>query len=343
MEHETRQVLAHYPIGKVAEVAPAGGTAGKCWRVRAGGGRYFLRRRGPRTSAPEALVFDHGLRRHLVACDMPTAAPLPTAAGVTWVSLDGGAYELYPFVEGRAFRGGEAELAETARSLARFHQAAATYPGRGRFSPVPKQFAVAAPEVGGTERVDDPALVAAAFARMTEADPAFAPARDAAAALARECDDEAYQSLPRYLIHGDYHPGNLLYTEDGHIAGIFDLDWACEQTRCRDLADLLYFFAGRRERPLDASRIESLTEAVALDLDRARFLLRTYHDALPLTSEELRAVPPAIRARWLAMRLEGSAKVPLKQRAWFVTRDLEVPLRWLDQHDDELTAALMSS
>jgi Ser/Thr protein kinase RdoA (MazF antagonist) len=340
MTTEPHDVLSHYRIGDIAEIAPAGGTAGKCWHVRAGGGRYFLRRRGPRTSAPEALAFDHGLRRHLVACDVPAAAPLVAASGETWVPLDGGVYELYLFVEGRAFRGGEAELAETARALARFHQAAATYPGRGRFSPVSKQFAVAAPEVGGTERVDAPALVAAALARMAETDPAFAPARAAAAALARECTDEAYRSLPRYLIHGDYHPGNLLYTDDGRIAGIFDLDWACEQTRCRDLADLLYFFAGRRARPLDASRIESLTEAVALDLDRARLLLRTYHQALPLTPEELRAVPPAIRARWLAMRLEGSAKVPPERRAWFVTRDIEVPLRWLEEHGEALTASL---
>ncbi len=340
MTAEAHDILSHYPIGNVAEVAPAGGTAGKCWRVTAAAGRYFLRRRGPRTSAPEALAFDHGLRRHLLASGVPTAAPLTAASGETWVARDGSAYELYPFVEGRAFRGGEAELAETARALARFHQAAAGCPARGRFSPVSVQFAIAAPEVGGTERVDDPALIAAAFGRIAEADPTFAPARDAAAAVVRSYDETRYRSLPQWLIHGDYHPGNLLYTDDGRMAGIFDLDWACEQTRCRDLADLLYFFAGRRARPLDAGRIESLTDAVALDLETARSLLRSYHEVLPLTTEEVHAVPLAIQARWLAIRLEGSAKVPPAQRPWFVTRDLEVPLRWLEEHGKALTTIL---
>jgi hypothetical protein len=170
------------------------------------------------------------------------------------VTLDGSAYELYPFVEGRAFRGGEAELAETARALARFHQAAAGYPARGRFSPVSVQFAIAAPEVGGTERVDDPALIAAAFARMAESRPAFAPGA-ARRRLARS-GEESYRSLPRWLIPRRLPPGNLLYTDDGHGIRHLRSDWACEQARCRDLADLLYFLP-RAAAPLDAGRIES--------------------------------------------------------------------------------------
>lgn len=337
---EPREVLASYRIGEVSAVEPAGGTAGKCWRVTASTGPYFLRQRGPRTSSREALEFDHGLRTHLLARGVPTAAPIATAAGETWVVGKRGVYELYPFVSGRPFRGGREELVETVQALAHFHQAAAEYDARGTCSSVPAQFAMAAPEVGGSERIDDPELIAAAFALLGRDESAMEYAVAQAKRLAEEYDAPTYQALPQWLIHGDYHPGNLLYSDAGKMAGIFDLDWACEHTRSRDLADTVYFFARREAPALDGSRIESLTVAVEPDLDQARLVLRSYHCVAPLAPEEARAIPLALRARWLAMRLEGSAKVPREKRIRFITRELARPLSWLQEHGDELIASV---
>jgi Ser/Thr protein kinase RdoA (MazF antagonist) len=347
---EAREALAHYEIGEIHEVETAGGTAGKCWRVSSASGRYFLRCRGLRTSSREAVEFDHGFRRHLLAHGVPTAAPLATRSGTTpalapggrasWVLMQGRAFELYPFVEGRPFGGSRAELIETARALARFHQAAADYPARGTYNPIPMQFAIAAPEVGGSERMDDPELMAAAFERLAVHEPALGYAAEQARLLCRTYSASVYGALPRWLIHGDYHPGNLLYSDSGRMAGIFDLDWACEHTRSRDLADGVYFFAGRRHE-FDGSRIESMTEAVELDIVNATLFLRAYAEEARLEPEEARAIPLALRARWLAARLEGSAKMPPERRVWFITRDLERPLEWLDAHGDELVRPLL--
>ncbi len=337
---ELPEVLANYEIGEVREVVVAGGTAGKCWRVSSATGRHFFRCRGLRTSSRQAMAFDHGLRRHLLARGVPTAAPITTKSGETWVLAHGRAFELYPFVEGRQFGYSRDELIATARALARFHQAAADYPARGCYNPIPAQFAIAAPDVGGSERMDDPELMAAAFEQFARGEPELTYTVAEARRLATAYDASVYDALPRWLIHGDYHPGNLLYSDSGQMAGIFDLDWACEHTRSRDLADGVLYFATRREE-FDGSSIQSMTEAVEPDMDGALLFLRTYRELSPLADDEVRAIPLALRARWLAERLEGSAKVPPERRAWFISRDLEVPLQWLEAHGEELVGALL--
>jgi len=40
--------------------------------------------------------------------------------------------------------------------------------------------------------------------------------------LERELPDERYHGLPKLVIHGDYHPGNLNFAGD-EVSGIFDL------------------------------------------------------------------------------------------------------------------------
>lgn len=335
------EVLAAYAVGEVRAVASAGGTAGKCWRVVAATGEYFLRHRGARTSSREALEFDHALRRHLVARGVPTAEPRKTTSGETWVYAGSRAFELYPFVKGRPFAGRPAELIATAKALAHFHQVTAGFPARGSYHPIPTQFALAAPEVGGSARMDDPELVLAAFEGLARRDPAMGSAAELARRLVRDYPASMYDALPRWLIHGDYHPGNLLYSPSGRVAGIFDLDWACEHTRSHDLADGVYFFCSQRPDRLDGGSIESLSEAAEPDFERAVCFLRTYAEALPLTPAEVRAIPLALRARWLAARLEGSAKVPPERQTWFITRGLEIPLRWVDARSEDLVRAVL--
>ena len=122
------EVLAHYDIEPVTRVASAGGTAGRTWRVTTRERAYFLRLRGVRTSTPERLAYDHGLRRHLTDQGVPTAEALCTTDGQRWLTLAGRVYELYPFAEGRPFDWDSTwAVAAAARALARFHLAARDY------------------------------------------------------------------------------------------------------------------------------------------------------------------------------------------------------------------------
>ena len=89
-----QRVLNAYDVGTISDLAGAGGTAGKTWRVRAESGEYLLRLRGTRTSSPAQLAYDHGLRAHLVARGVPTTCAVPTREGAQWVRAEGRVYEL---------------------------------------------------------------------------------------------------------------------------------------------------------------------------------------------------------------------------------------------------------
>jgi len=336
-QDETAQVLAAYEVGEVLALVPAGGTAGRTWKLTTPQGEYFLRRRGPRTSGEARLAFDHGLRAHLVAQGVPTAAALRTLDGQLWLRRPEGVYELYPFVVGRAFDPQRpAEMENAARVLARFHLAAAKYRPEGHPEPI-AQYTTLGFSAATSDRLDDPllqrenllavrglaanpdeqALVDRFLTRVDEQERHYAGA--------------AYASLSGWVIHGDYTPANLLFSLLGEVVGVFDLDWAVPGVRCRDVGDGLYFFA-TLPRHIDPSDIWSLTDAAQFDPERCTRFLRAYQEVAPLAPAELDAIPRAFAGRWISIRLEGMAKVPAGERFRFFSRQAEEPLRWLDEN-----------
>ena len=134
------------------------------------------------------------------------------------------------------------------------------------------------------------------------------------------------------MTHGDFTLANLLFAPDGSVCGVFDFDWSRRGPRVRDIADGLFFVAGRRRTPLQAGSIWSLTEAVALRPARCAAWLGSYTTVSPLTPAEWNAIPLALAARWLSVRVEGMAKVPPEDRLRFAFGNLIPPLRWLDAH-----------
>lgn len=342
VDSDPNSVFALYDIGAVRGMSPAGGTAGKTWKVATSSGDYFLRLRGVRTSSEARLRFDHGLRDHLVSCGVPTAASLATREGDRWVRRGEGVYELYPFVVGRPFDPeSEEEIAAAARGLAEYHRAAAEYrPASEETEPI-AQYTTLGFSDAVSERMDDPDLqrlnlesvrgLATSAAERELVDRCIGRAEG----MRRSYAGVAYERLSGWVIHGDFTPANLLFSESGRVVGIFDLDWALPGPRCRDLGDGLYFFA-TRPREIDAGDIWSLTEAAEFDEDRCRVFLEAYQSVLTLERHEFEAIPLGFAGRWLSIRLEGMAKVEPSERFRFFSRGVEEPLRWLDVHWAEL-------
>ncbi|MDA0745880.1 MAG: phosphotransferase [bacterium] len=330
--------LAKYNIGTIQHLTEAGGTAGKTWKVTSETGTFFLRLRGVRTSSEPRLLFDHGLREHLVAHNVPTAAAIRTTSGNRWLRLSNRIFELYPFVPGRAFNPhSTSEIAEAATALAAYHLAAATYkPPSSKPEPI-AQYTTLGFFNDVSNRMDDPQLQ---IKNMRETRK-LASTDDERATVDRciartESMQNTYAGnifnrLSGWVIHGDYTPANLLFTSAGKVAGIFDLDWALPGARVRDVADGLYFFA-TVPRTVDPASIWSLTDAADFDLDRCAIFLNAYHKAASLSPDEITAIPSAFTGRWLSIHLEGMAKVTPEDRFRFFSRDIEKPLHWLDNH-----------
>jgi len=330
-------VLAHYDVGAVRSIHAAGGTAGRTWRVDASAGAFFLRLRGARTSARERVSFDQGLRAYLAAAGLPCVAPLRTREGASWWDEGGRVYELYPPVEGEPYDACRADQRKAAaETLARLHLAAASYPAATGWGERVSQYAgLGVNET--SDRPDDPRLLALALqalrSQVVGAEDANLLERclERVATLARVYAGAPYRTLAGWVIHGDYTPGNLLFAANGQVAGVFDLDWAMPGARCRDVADGLYFFGAQRAWACTGD-IWSLTDAAEWDAEGVRAFLAAYQHQAPLTAQELEAVPAAFTARWLSLRLEGTAKVAKAERWRFFARDIEQPLTWLDQH-----------
>ena len=323
---ELDRILAYYDLGPVTGTRALGGTAGATMKVHTANGPFVLRRRGPRTSGVERVAYDSRLRGTLRAAGLPLVAPVPTKSGDDGVSTDEGFWELTPYVAGREHRHGDRhELASLARTLAAFHRAGARIRATANPPPPHQQFRLAVPGTTVSARLDDPAVMGTALRTLLPAleESARAVARrmlELLDRIASHFDGPLYSGIDTYIVHGDLHPANLLFDDNGAVAGLFDLDWATPAPRVRDLADMVWFFAGAPST--DGQDIWALTAARRVDKELACLLLREYDALLPLTPAEIAALPWAWLARWIAMHIEGMYKVPPGQRSRFLARDM---------------------
>jgi len=328
LREKVESLLQNYSVGNLISFsATGGGTANLNLVIRTESGKFFLRRRNPKYCSPEQISFDHRLMEHLSARGIPGPLPLKTKSGATFVRSGGEIFELHRFIEGEQHDRNSADQIRIAGvMLARFHIATRDFDTRGEKK---------------LPRLDSPDLIREGIREASENLPA--DEKELVRYLLFETSliegalpDALYWNLPSFVIHGDYHPANILF-RGGEIVGIFDLDWASSQPRCRDIADGLMFFAARRESDIDGADIFSLTQAMQFDVERMRIFLDGYRELLPISPLEIEALPAFMRARWLYCRVSGMAKVPPEKRTEYFFDSITKPLRWLDENAELFT------
>lgn len=176
------------------------------------------------------ILEEHAFALELAAAEVPVVAPLVLDGGATLVhtTLDGQPFRFAAYPR-RAGRGPELEDLETLRWLGRF---------------IGRLHAVGAERPFATRRRLDPQTFGhAARDRILALDlipPAQLDGWRRACDAALEAIDAAFvavQPLSIIRLHGDCHPGNILWREEGpHIV---DLDDACNGPAIQDLWMLL--------------------------------------------------------------------------------------------------------
>jgi Ser/Thr protein kinase RdoA (MazF antagonist) len=121
-------------VSGTTALGSAGGFSGAAfWRVETPAGTFCLRRWPPEHPSPERLRTIHDVLRHVFDAGVTQVpVPLRTRDGGTFVCDGGCLWELAPWMPGTAdfhSRPTRERLAAAMRLLARFHKAAATYPG----------------------------------------------------------------------------------------------------------------------------------------------------------------------------------------------------------------------
>lgn len=318
---ELSAVLSHYALGSLSAPPQAGGgTANANVTLETPEGKLFLKRRNPKYASLEYVAFDHRLMEYLAPFQLGTPLAQRTLEGDRWLLWQEQVYELYPFQEGEERDSlSFAELASTGECLAQFHTASRQFPpttGKNW-----QRYHAPAPIRTGIK-----AIHAELRQRLSPSDLHFL--EEQLCLLENDFPDTRYHALPKVIVHGDYHPGNLKFQGE-QVSGVFDLDWATLQPRVLDIADGVFLLAGERLSPLDATNIVSLTQTWNPSQSRTLCFLQAYLQTEPLSLEEWEVLDLAVRTRWLSCRLSGMAKLPEGERIDYFLEGLLEPLRTL--------------
>ncbi|NLU68636.1 phosphotransferase [Streptomyces sp. HNM0574] len=237
------------------------------------------------------IVRQHRATARLAALGLPVVPPLADAGGRTVVVLDGRAYALHPWIEGRHRDGAQLTTEQSRRLgtlLGQVHTCLARVMGTGGRGEHPTGLAgPGAPGrvPGGPFAPADPAdtkeLIAELLVRIRartrpDAFDRLAEHRlvERRALLRRYADRRpaAGSAPPEGWVHGDFHPLNLLYREADPVAIV---DW--DRLAVRPCA----------EETVRGAAIFFVRPDGSLDLPKVRAYARAYRQAARASADEL--------------------------------------------------------
>ncbi len=211
----------------------------------------------------------------------PLAPKLMVTSDGDLMAVEGLAtYRLFEYRRGGPFPNSAQALEEAGRALGRLHVALRGVGDRNRghslYEPLSSEEVVQAHERLRSGEVEEPFAGSVAEWLRSEAGTLFA----------EEEQLESDLNLPVGCVHGDFHPGNVLFEGD-KVSAILDLDSLVTDFRMQAVV-------------FGAIRFAALN-----DEERVRRFLRAYHEVDALTVEELHLIPgfarrePLRRIRWI--------------------------------------------
>ncbi|MBX3405587.1 MAG: phosphotransferase [Phycisphaeraceae bacterium] len=276
---ELAVVCSRYDLGQVRSARPfaAGSRASPKALLLTERGAFIVKRRAApppgaaRVDHLHRIAASHEVVLHLAARGVPVPRLLGTRDDHnTMLQLSEHVYEVYAFVEGRAYDRSTAAAAASGGLLARCHNAMRTCalswtPRRRSFHAHPHlpQILRALPETLGSPEL---AEVASDLAERYER----------ASRAATDCGVDAIEQV----VHGDWHPGNLVFAADNSVAVVLDFDAVSLAPVLADTANGALQFALRR-RTLENPAPNRAPFAVDFDPALFRAFWGGYREADP--------------------------------------------------------------
>jgi len=278
-------VLSRYDLGSIESITEFARGSRKSPKVGivCQRGKYLLKRRPPSRAFSTRMASAHRLQAHLAVSGFPLPRLIPPSSEDGAVLHWGGQiYEMFDYVRGQSYSGTVEETRSAALTLARFHNATAGFP---------------APEALPTGDYHDSNPVRTAL----NAIPSTLSGHDSIAGIEGEVIDlsqrlyDAYESAaatvqrrglrtwPAGVIHGDWHPGNMLF-RNLEVVAVIDYDSIRFSQRVIDLANGALQFALER-----AAAPEDWPDE--LDQPRVTEFLTSYRRELPISADERACLP----------------------------------------------------
>lgn len=326
---ELVEVLSHYDVGVIssAKEYPRGSRRSPKLILETPDGRYLLKRRARGKDDLLRVAFAHALVEHIRKKGLPVPALIKTCdEGTTLLELGNHVYELYAYVDGERCNDSLEETMRAGETLARFHQAVADFsmdwtPPATSYHHAPNVRAGlnAIPTV--TSGHDSVAGHEAELLYLTQA------LHEEYDRMAELVNRAGFASWPIAIIHGDWHPGNMLF-RDGTVCAIVDFDAARHQPRIIDVAYGMLQFSILR----GAATPEQWPDF--FDETRMRRFLSGYLAVEPIPGEQRRVVTALMIEALIA-----EAAVPIAVTGSFgplpglgVLQMVSRKIRWLQEN-----------
>jgi homoserine kinase type II len=266
---------------------------------------------------------------HLAAARYPVPRLIGTRdENNSILQLLGHTYELFEFVQGERFSGSPADTRAAGEVLGTLH---ATLRGYVPEHPAPAgSFHSASGVARKLRRIPeavrqlDPGIDREAVAQLCEY--LYRAYRDAA----KRATAAGFDAAPQHIIHGDWHPGNLIFRQGG-IAAVLDFDSARFEPVTADLANAALQFSLAGSSSTDPS-----TWPDELDPVRLEHLLGGYY----ATSPDAAAVAARAAMPWLmieALIVESVVTIAATGSfshvpGWTFLQMVQRKVRWMRNH-----------
>lgn len=259
---ELVRTLSHYDVGVIHQIKSLSGGNRRAPKmvVVSELGKFLLKRRPRGKDDLYRVAFAHAVQTHLTENAFPVTTLLATRSdNNTILQLNSHIYEFFKFVSGTRYDGSPEATIDAGRQLANFHHHLADF--AHEFKPLQASFHDSSTvrthlRTIGSDRTARPS--GNSRLRGNDITPAQAgvQAAEALTILYNESSIQANQlgfdSWPQQVIHGDWHPGNMLFS-NGKVAVVLDFDSIRVAPAVVDLANgmLQFSIVGGRPNPAD--------------------------------------------------------------------------------------------
>jgi Ser/Thr protein kinase RdoA (MazF antagonist) len=293
-------------------------------------GKFLLKRRPKGKDDLYRVAFAHAVQGHLGKKDFPVVALVSRRdEDNTILQLNNHIYELFRFVSGSRYDGSAEATLDVGRQLANFHNHLTDF--AHEFKPLRATFH----DSSGVRRH----LRALGSDKMAEREKQM---QATAESLMRFYNDSSarvnqsgFDSWDQQVVHGDWHPGNMLFAE-GRIVAVLDFDSVRVAAPVTDLANAMLQFSivGGRPNPSDWPDY--------FDQNRLIQVLQGYRDVAELDEHKIGALVDLMIETMIA-----EAVLPVVATGFFghlsgldFLRMITRKARWLEEHRTELSEAI---
>ncbi len=233
---ELVMILSRYEIGAIQRIKDykKGSRSAPKLIVESTNNRYLLKRRASGRDDIDRVIFSHTVQKKLGEHRFPVAGLVETVDGKTLVEKDGRIYELFNFINGHRFDKSKQAAAESGRVLAHCHDLLR------EFSEEPAVKKTSFHQIETTKKVLSELTGVLSehehASKLEGMDDTIAFISEIFDRAKFAADSVGFSSLPTSVVHGDWHPGNMLY-RDGEIVAVIDFDSLRVAQRITDIAN----------------------------------------------------------------------------------------------------------